>query len=439
VIEQRPRHFDSPRPHRQRIAKLAFLGQRNFDHFAMPALTTEVANNGSIAGLHHESASGFDFDMPAEGEPGALVYELAPLGQSEDIHWVTVTDGMLTITADPQQLRDAFGGRLAEWVDAETSTGNLSVETEHIDLRQALNDGHPLEFAVVREGDGHFVSLYYTIAGIATDKEAPPYELAPTPVGADGAEQAAVDFLDAVVDLDAERALTMLDPSEFRAAYDYWGRYSPDLVQGWQDARSAAVENGVQWELVSATTSSEDRNGRKITTFDEVVVGVTSTRADNQLDLVITVNTAGLTVTGTVEGQPVSLTITGERIQGSATLDGVVMEGELDFATYEGWIRTDGEQVTLTRDGDCLIISNGIDTQQVCDNDLPVDGAGSLLDFQTDYREALAEVGLPGLTVVERDGRWYVSGAPTLLYTAVDYLRLLDAQQLEDLLDNQPG
>jgi hypothetical protein len=390
--------------------------------------------------------SGLEFDIPAAGEPGSPVFEVTPVGARQDLQWVVVTDGTMEVTYDPKQLRDGLGGRLAEWIDAELDEQDLQVQSETVDLREAFDDGEPMEFAVVEENGSYYVSMYYTIAGFASGKVAPNFAAAPAPVGADSPEQAAELLLQNLVNLDAEGVLTMLDPEEFRAAYDYWDAYSPEMVGSLDAALREASAAGVTWDLLSVDARSEDRNGRKLTMIDQVVLGITSTDPEAQLDLVITVNATGLVATGTAFDNPLDLTISQEYIRGSGTIDGESFAVDFNLLTYEGYYRIGGDEIVISRGGDCLILEFGADVQEICDDQIGIQGSDAFLDLQQDYRDAFADAGTPGLTVVERDGRWFVSGFPTIAYTFVDILAALDREEFdrivggyEDLIESNFG
>lgn len=390
-----------------------------------------VDGDGNINDL-----AGITFDIPAEGEPGALVYETEPISGREDLQWVTVTEGLIEITYDPQVFRDALGGRFSEWLARDGTGSDLPIETETIDFAEELASGTPFEFAVVEEGGGYYVSYWYSVAGYATEGADTALLPAPAPTGADTPEQAAIDALDNLVDLEAEAVLTLLDPEEFRAAYDYWGNYSPDLIAEWEQARADATAEGVSWDLVSAEARSQERNGRTVAIYDELVFSIVSTRPEDQADVTITVNSDGMTVTGTIQNAPVELSITGTTIFGSATIDGEVAAIDFDLATYEGWFRIGTEVANVSRQDDCLLLSTSTEQELVCDSDLGFDGISSLLDFRQDWENALEGAGTPGLTMVERDGRWYVSGFPSYAYAGVDILKALEPEELDSLIDD---
>ncbi len=390
-----------------------------------------VDGDGNISNL-----AGITFDIPAAGEPDALVFETRPISGREDLHWVTVTDGVIEITYDPQVFRDGLGGRFSEWLEDNPDSGGDTIETERIDFAEERASGTPFEFAAVEEGGSYYVSYWYSAAGNATDGADTVLLPGPAPVGADSPEQAAIDALDNLVDLEAQAVLTLLDPEEFRAAYDYWGNYSPDLVAEWEQAKADAAAEGVSWDLVSAEARSEDRNGRRVAVYEELVFSIVSTNPENQADLTITVDGDGLTANGTIQNAPVELSITGTTIFGTATIEGEVAAIDFDISTYEGWYRVGTEVVNISRQDDCLLVSTNTEQELVCDEDFGFTGVSSLLDLRQDWEDALEGAGSPGLTVVERDGRWYVSGFPSYAYIAVDLLKALEPEELDGLIDN---
>lgn len=380
--------------------------------------------------------SGLEFDIPGPDEVGALQYEVTPIGGREDLHWVVVTDGLIDVTYNPQELVDGLGGRFAEWINEESTPQDMEIQTSTLDLREEFEFGEPLQFAVVEENGSYFVSLYYTVAGLATDQQAPNFARAPEPVGSGTPEAAVVDMMTNLVALDAEGVLTMMDPEEFRAAYDYWDTYSPDMVQALDDALFEASREGFSWKLASAQASSENRNGRRIATIDEMVFEVSSVAEGAEAELTITINADGLILQGTVLGGPVDLMISAEAIKGSGTIEGELIEVDFNLLTYEGYYSFGGERVDVTREGDCIVLRFSGDFQEFCDEQIGLQGSNSMLDFQRDYEDAFGDVGAPGFTVVERDGRWYVSGFPTFGYAMVDGLKALDKEEFDRLIES---
>lgn len=89
----------------------------------------------------------------------------------------------------------------------------------------------------------------------------------------------------------------------------------------------------------------------------------------------------------------------------------------------------DGQSLSVDFDGDCVttVVDQEIDeiclneiSQQMADIDLPQ----AYVDFVEDYTS--------GITVVERDGAWFVSGMPTIIGAYADLLASLDSQDIED-------
>ena len=82
-----------------------------------------------------------------------------------------------------------------------------------------------------------------------------------------------------------------------------------------------------------------------------------------------------------------------------------------------------------------MVTFNG-ESERLCDEDLGTDPA-VFADLQEDYEAIFDDLGgSPGLTVVERDGRWYVSGFPTFAYGVVDVLRSIEPEEIDDLIES---
>ncbi len=396
----------------------------------------DILADEAVEGDQLNSLEGFTIDFPDEGQVGELVYDIEPLGSSESIRWVTVTDGLMTVTLDPREFRDGLGERFAEWIDAEMAEEDLEVQTEIVDLGDEFDTGAPLQFAVVEEDGSWYFSAWYTVAGFATDFRAPDLALAPNPVGGDSPEQAATRFLEGVIEFDLLTAMTMLDPDEFRAAYDYWAEYGPELVDGAADVRNQAAAEGFSWDVRSIEASSEDRNGRKVATISDMVVGLVGSADGIDVDVAIGLGQEGFRVDGTVQGSPIEVLVTQERASGRGSIEGESFDFDIDLVTYEGFAQFAGDRYDMVRNGDCLTVTiNGTDSETLCGDELGADPSVAF-DFQEDYQNLIDDIGTPGLTVVERDGRWYVSGFPTYAYTIVDWLKAVDEEEFDEFLDS---
>lgn len=394
-------------------------------------LADSAVQDGDLANI-----SGVTVDVPDDGQPGALVYEVEPLWGSEKVHWVTVTDGTLTMTFDPEVAKGGLGGRLQEWIDAETSPGDLRITTETVDLGDEYANGEPLEFAVVEEDGSWYVSLWYTVAGHATGGEAPDPLSAPTPAGAASAEEAATQFIRDLIEFDMEGAMTRLDPDEFRALYDYWGYFGPELAREADTAVAEAAAEGVRWSVQSIETSSQERNGRTVATIDRLAVEFVADVDGIEAEVLVALGDQALSVDGTIGTEAFTVRIDEERASGHGSIEGETFEFDIDLVTYEGFAHAFGQSFEMVRDGDCLLVTTQDGTERVCDEDFGMGGSSAALDLQQDWAAISDRVGTPGLTVVERDGGWYVSGFPSWAYLVVDLLAVIEPDEVDGLIDS---
>lgn len=396
----------------------------------LDVLSDQAIDDGELADI-----SGITFDFAHEGELGELAYEVAPLGGSESVRWVTVTDGTVEVAFDPAAAQDGLGEAALDWAGIDPAE-ELEIQTETVDLGAEYDRGEPLEFAVVEEDGAWYVSLWYTVAGIASDGEAPNPLAAPAPVGGGSPEEAAEQFLRSVIELDVGTGVATLDPQEFRALYDYWGRIGPDIVEGASEARGEAAAEGFSWAVESVSASSSERNGRTVATFDELAVRFASTASGAEADVLVALGGGGLSVDGTVLGAPFEVRIDQERATGHGTIEGDDFEFDIDVVTYEGYFRIGPDRVDLSREGDCLVVSVDGEREVLCDEEFGLGGSTAALDIQADWQTIADRAGTPGLTMVERDGRWYVSGFPTWMYGVTDFLKATDREQLDELVDS---
>lgn len=378
--------------------------------------------------------AGYEFEVPAPGEIGAPTYDIVPLGGNDAVQWVTTTDGTVTGSVDPQKFMDLLGSKsdgLRDQIEAE----DLQPESDSVDFGELYEDGEPFEFAVVEEDGYYYISIYYTMAGYANDFAVPDFAAAPTPFGAATPEDAAVQLLENIVELDAEGILTTLDPNEFRAAYDYWSEYSPELLDGLDEALDGAEEFGVTWDLVSAEVESSERRGRTVVNFTGAVFSVKSTNEDLLLDILISVDQDSFSVTGTLEGEPISIEINANRIDVSGSFWDERVEFHMDFETLEGDGEFGGNTFEMTRDGDCLVVTYDGESESICGEDLEGLYGMDFSGLESELIGANGEFYSAGLVMVERDGLWYVSGAPTISHALVEYLNMFEPGDLDELIE----
>lgn len=92
----------------------------------------------------------------------------------------------------------------------------------------------------------------------------------------------------------------------------------------------------------------------------------------------------------------------------------------------------EGESFSLDYDGNCFTVILGSEIDETCLDGLRDELAGedipeAYLDLVTDSNS--------GVTVVERDGQWFVSGLPTIIGAYTDLLASLEPQDIDDLTD----
>lgn len=92
----------------------------------------------------------------------------------------------------------------------------------------------------------------------------------------------------------------------------------------------------------------------------------------------------------------------------------------------------DGEPFSIDFDGNCATLILGSEIDEQCIDTLRDELAGdassdAYLDFVSDSSY--------GITVVERDGSWYVSGFPSIIGAYTDLLASLEPEDIDDLTD----
>lgn len=282
---------------------------------------------------------------------------------------------------------DLVGGRLrAEWLGGGqplTDKARQILTREWGITIDADDASYERDFAAentrlvaIREGGGWHVSLAYTLAEnirAANGKAMPEMGRGPVAVGADTPDEAVTDLVRAYADGDPDRLVTLLYPEEARAVYDY----APTFLPGAREAASRA---------------SSDQ------TYDV------------QLNKVET----------TVEG-------TGERRRVRFSALDVDIRGELH------------KQHVWWADG-CFHTDQRIDDDDQpfaktdsCSKDRP--RPGDVTAPRDNPIAALAVFGggadLPAFTVIERNGRWFVSPAHTIADSLVETAERIRPEDLD--------
>ncbi len=92
----------------------------------------------------------------------------------------------------------------------------------------------------------------------------------------------------------------------------------------------------------------------------------------------------------------------------------------------------EGEAMSIDFDGNCATFIRGSEIDEQCIDDLRDEMSDS--QFGDAYIDFVSGSSY-GVTVVERDGSWYVSGFPTIIGAYTDLLASLEPQDIEDLTD----
>lgn len=90
------------------------------------------------------------------------------------------------------------------------------------------------------------------------------------------------------------------------------------------------------------------------------------------------------------------------------------------------------ETFSVDYNGDCFTIVNNSAIDEVCLSELRNEMAGQ--DVPEAYLD-LVQNSTSGVTVIERDGQWYISGFPTIIGAYTDLLASLEPSDIDDLAD----
>ena len=314
-----------------------------------------------IASSVDTSSSSFT-DIEVDG----LTYSVEATGPR--LHWVTTTGGTITSNAN-------FEPPVGSLMD------RLGIETPAVEPELVTEDlaADPVSFAVVEVDGSWYVSLWYTVAETArrdADMAFPGLGNGPVPVGAETPDAVMEDMVRRMVEFDGEGLMTLLDPQEAAALYDYSPLFLDDMRTALAEVKTMLDDEGVEWTLDSVDFEANEQNGRQIVSFKSMAMTF-----DFQGE------------TGTI-----------------AFKDGCMTA---DFQ---------GEFIdSCDADNEYGELSSGV-----------TDELKELLDFSEESLAAFRKLDAVdvGLTVVERDGRWYLSAMPTVLGTVNDHLAVVDSDDL---------
>jgi len=240
----------------------------------------------------------------------------------------------------------------------------------------------PLRLIAVREGGGWHVSIAYSVADALRVRAGLPLPevgegKGPEAIGSNTPDQAVSDLIDAYADGDPQRTITVLYPDDARALYDYAPVFVPT-------ARADA-------ERVAADGTFEVQRNKLETSVD----GTDSTR--------------------TVRITALDLDIRDELKKIHLTYDGRCFHTDYRLA-----------------DADPPYVS-----YDFCDGHTP--GPDERMRPRDNPLSSLAIFGggadLPTFTVVERNGRWFISPVRTMLESIVQSLRALQPGDVDAFAD----
>ncbi len=327
-----------------------------------------------------------------------LTTETTKLG--DGVVLVNVTGGTISGTSIPAEV--PLGDNLRKAIEDNGGSVDLQADSFSEDLADA-----DLHLVAIEEGGGWHVSLTYSIAesirGSVDDDNGhsppvPDFGNGPAPVGADSPEGAVRGLVDAAVGYDAEKAITLTDPEEMRALYDYAPLFLPGLARSAAEARA---DGNVAVKV--------DRLG-------------TSVEGDGP---VRRVRITGLDVTLGDDTDNVHVVFDGTCYDATSTYTESFGFGSYDPAT--------GEWSDPTSSGDPQV-----DHEHVCAGDPASSsdsGSGGMSMFGTLGMFGSASSEPFAVTVTQVDGRWYVSPVRTILDSVVESLEALQSEDVQKLGD----
>ena len=251
----------------------------------------------------------------------------------------------------------------------------MNVDPEVIQNEKDDLANDPLKMVAVRQDGIWYLSVTYTAAEAVrseTNKPLPVFGEGPTPVGGATPEEAVAQLLEESVALDLEGILTQLDPEEMAALYDYSPLFLSEGQRVVDDFLDQVRSSGASWKLSDLVLRTDTSKGRTAVVVD------------------------GFSFVGSSADLAFELTLA---------------EGCTTFVVESDFLAPVNETT--------------------CGDELKAGGEtiGDLLD---DPYSNLALSDL-GITVVERDGRWFVSTVPTFVYNYVDLLATLEPSDIDAL------
>ena len=370
-------------------------GERKVLHDPLVDSTKQLQRLGVLKSFSLSDVPGADIKV------SGLTTETTTLG--DGVVLVNVTGGTISGVTIPKDV--PVGDTLRKAIEDSGGTVDIKADTFSEDL---ANDH--LHLVTIKEGGGWHVSLAYSLAesirsGI-TDEDGkhpplPTFGNGPTPVGSDTPDGAVKGLVDGAVHLDAEQVITMTDPEEMRALYDYAPLFLPNIQQSVRDHKSDG--DVVKVDKLDTTVEGDGDVRRVTITGFDVTIGSPTDNTHIAYD-----------------GRCYDLT--------STYTDTFVPVGRAVYP--DGTLGPDPSDPSVATTG-----KPQVDHQHFCagdsstssDSSTSPDAAlfGGLGAFGSASSKPFA------VTVTQVDGRWYVSPVRTILDSAVEALTALQPSDIE--------
>ncbi len=370
--------------------------------------------------------------------------------ETDELYEVTVIDGQLTITFDENEAALLLGEESpgTEPATSKVTFGPLSVET--IEDGESTINNEPLRMMVVKESGSYFLSLGHTIAEyIRVDEGAiePSYARRLQPAGADSPEEAMNQMMELLLQGRMEAVMATLDPAEFKAVYNYWSLLAGDALDVESQVLNFKAESGFDWD-VQFESASENRDGRTQVWLTAMTADITAPGFTANVEL--RENLLSATGEGAIDGVPTTFDLLIESNDSSAVID---FSFEVDQEFFDGKadinLKAQNALVTATSsegdinfealvEEDCLVVTGTVFGEPIDDVQCDLGLGENPLADQLKLDEIFDDMKQLGFHAVERDGKWYIGGVPTITYMAVDILKAIDdeeLQQFEDWID----
>jgi hypothetical protein len=361
-----------------------------------------------------------------------VTYEVGPLDGHPDVRlvWFTGGESTSTFTAADFPLGDALREFAGDDLEDDEQTTEMA------------DDEVPM---VLVERDGRwFVSMWHTVAETARIEAGQPIPGAsarPQALGSDSPEAAVEAMINEFTDLDLEGLIGRLDPDEMDALYRYSPLFLEEAQQELDTLNEQAAEEGVSWEI-TGLEFDVDTNG------DDAVVSILSgtlmvESPEFQMQLEFTQQRISASINGEIDGESFegSLVLTPEQWRASGEFDDEIVDLEINFNHDTKLITMSGrgfdEQLEGSidlSDEDCgkydIIISGEIEAGCLTEN------GETVQSFVTVMEQLEEGFGSMSMKTRRTDGEWYMSPIGTSMDGMVSWLRNIEDDGFEQLLDS---